>query len=297
MKPQSNRIVRGPQTAIAGVAANGNGPKSAAQRAKEYRESQKRKREGLQQRAAFATMQQPGGALPVQTTAPDDKGDPGRWSSIPTIEPAPPDPNAAPATNADGTPAAPSSAPNGPQPVVTTAGKRRPPTEQEEASAEKLGEKLARFWSAGGEIVGHLYEQNVKNDPNAHVVVKTWMKVLVDEWRDKDTRKMVKAAGAQLAIDWGLATTLSPPPVVVVLGAVALSGGAHLVAMAIEKEKAEARGAGGASSPSSAPAIDVTASERSEEPTARALDDDETESTQPYPQNWGQFGLKRGAAS
>lgn len=282
-------VVRGPQAELPVT-----GPKSAAERAREYRKNKKQKQQGLEQRAAFATMQP--GALPVQTTEPDDKGDPARWSSIPTIEPAPPDPNAAPVTNPDGTQVDPNAAAAGPQPIVTGAGKRRPPTEAEEASAEKLGERLARFWDAGGQCAQAIYDTKVANDPEAPTVLKVWMGVLVKEWRDKETRKIVKAAGAELAIKWGIATTLSPPPEVIVLGAVALSGLAHLGAMSMDKEKAEAKQGGGASSPP----IEAHATEhhQRDEGASRETDEDESPSERPYPQSWSQFGkLPKGASS
>jgi hypothetical protein len=294
MASPMRQVVRGPQAELPVTGGEGSrGGKSAAERAREYRKNQKLKKQGLEQRAAFATMQQPG-ALPVQTTEPDDKGDPARWSSVPTIEPAPPDPNAPPPTNPDGTPAAPGATPTGPQPVVTAAGKRRPPTEAEEASAEKLGEKLARFWDAGGQCAQAIYDTKIANDPEAPTVLKVWMGVLVKEWRDKETRKIVKAAGAELAIKWGIATTLSPPPEVIVLGAVALSGLAHLGAISMDKEKAEAKQGGGASSPP----IDANATEVRDEGAARASDEDENPSERPYAQSWSQFGkLPKGASS
>lgn len=293
MAAASSRVVRGPQQSITGVApANGNGPKTPAQRAKDYRANQKKKIAATETRAAWATMSQPGGALPVQTTEPDDKGDPARWSSVPEVTPAPPDPHAAPVTNADGTVTQPVT-PTGPQPVVTK-GVKRPPTEQEQASADKLGEKLARFWEAGGEIAKLLYEENVKNNPEAPTVMKVWAGVLVKEWLDKDTRKMVKAAGAQLAIDWGIATTLAPPPAVIVIGAVALSGGMHLIGMAADKEKAAAKPGG-----SSSPPIDAQSTERPADFAGSApIDDEEQPSDRPYAQSWSEFGsIPKGAKS
>lgn len=286
----ANRVVRGPQVELdVGKPA----PKSAAERAREYRKNQREKRERLQQRAAFATMSQPG-TLPVQTTEPDDKGDPARWSSVPEVAPAPAN-DQQPVTNPDGTPVTPGVTPTGPQPVVTK-GVKRAPTEQEQASADKLGEKLARFWEAGGKIAELLYEENVKNNPEAPTVAKVWAGVLVKEWLDKDTRKMVKAAGAQLAIDWGIATTLAPPPAVIVLGAVALSGAMHVVGMAADKEKAAKGGASSSSAP-----IDTEAREVRDTPENQGVhvtDDDETESSQPYAQSWSQFGpIPKGAKS
>lgn len=315
MSTAANKVVRGPQTSLLTECTKCGRPmgehdgtkcppRTPAQRARDYRKNRKQKQGALEVRAGFANLQQPG-ALPVQTTSPDDKGDPARWSSVPEVAPAPANENNEPVTNPDGTPRV--TAPGGgadpskPQPVVTKPGGKKQPSEQEQASADKLGEKLARFWDAGGECARIIFEENVKDNAQAPALLRVWMGVMVKEWKDKETRAMVKAAGSQLAIDWGIATVASPPPAVVVLGAVAISGAAHLAAYALDKEKQKATGGRGG-----APAIDAQATEQSEQGARRdddvagamPIDDDESPSDQPYAQSWSQFGkIPKGASS
>jgi hypothetical protein len=280
-KTQWERANGGDQRTIAELAATGKAakePKTAAQRAADYRAKKKEKAQATETRAAWANLQQ-GGAprMPVLKTKPDAPARPDRWASVPTIAPK----VAAPDPNAPVDPNAPPPAPGASRPVV--AAKKKEPTEAEQEAAKRAAKKFMRLWNAGAFAAAELGKPLLL-DPTAPLFVKLIVREVVDVFTDKDNAKVIEAAAIECALKYGIATTLAPPPEVIVIGSGLAAAGALGIAYISEQNRKEAAAAkdGNPTPPAEEPPP------KSAEPPATP---EETALVKPKPGNWSSAGF------